>query len=162
GVVLDGVPQVGDDRNQATAGLARQLGGSQKVATAPSWPGLKPFLVHTVINGYHFPGCRAFSDEMPAHGLRVGHNGVSEAKGTALQPLLGAAAQTFGLPSRGDPDRHARQSGRSHPEDVGIEVVGVHDLDATLAQETSEATQLADRVVIIKTGQGKFWNVAEI
>src|SRR2546422_3778491 len=55
------------------------------------------------------------------------------------------------VPDRSDHPRGARQSGRGQGEDIGVEVVGVHDLDPVSPEVADEAPLLAERLAIVET-----------
>ena len=66
-----------------------------------------------------------------------------------------------GLAPRGDARGQARERGGSRPEDVRVKVVRVDDIYLVLAQVSSEASKLGERVAVVKAVQGVGRNLFE-
>ena len=79
-------------------------------------------------------------------GVRIAPAGKRrEPAGQALHALLARRQVVAGVADRSDDDRRAGQPRRHDPEDVRVEAVGVHDVDAASPQVTGEADLLGQR-----------------
>ena len=92
------------------------------------------------------------------HGLGVGDDDVRQAEGAALdEPLCGCLRPRRLTPPRlaprGDAYGDARERRARHAEDVGVEVVSLHDLDAAFAHVAREATELRGHAPVVETRQ---------
>src|SRR5207237_8374017 len=64
-----------------------------------------------------------------------------------------------GLPGRVDTHWNARYGLADHAEDVAVEIVRLHHVNATLGKQMREAAKLPNHVGIVKTVQPIFGNL---
>ena len=89
-------------------------------------------------------------DEPVLHRVGVGHDAIGETTDHALHAPLHRREIGARVPDGGDGDRDARQLRRRNGEDVGIETVGVHDLDPALPGVGGEPEPLPERPLVVE------------
>ena len=116
--------------------------------------------VESVVDGPHFLRRHTFANELLPHVFAIGDHGMGHAIRRAFdKPLRFGTDRRF--PARRDSHRHARETCRSHAENVRVEVVRVYDVDLVLLQELRETTKLTSSVKIVKAVETKLGNVAQ-
>ena len=106
---------------------------------------------------------KAAGDEAIGGGLRVADHHVAPAKSGGLSAELCRRHQVSKLAMAADDNGHAGKPGGGNQREIGVEVEGVGDLHAMLAQMASEVEASVQRLPSVEAAaEGKFGSVGEV
>src|SRR5262245_39484139 len=92
----------------------------------------------------------ALIDEPAAHRVGVRHDRVRLPADETLRARLERVQISPGVANGGDDSGDLREERRGYTEDVGIEVVGMHDADAVAAEIAGEPELLPERRPLVE------------
>src|SRR2546423_15673406 len=95
----------------------------------------------------------AFASQHVLHDQAVRDDAIGQLERETLGTFLHRSAKTVSLTFRGQTPRNAREIRADHSEDVRVEAVRVHYVDAILFDVSNEPAKLLQKIQIVEARQ---------